>query len=302
MKAEKKFRFQAYRTLLKRLGEYDAIVELNELAVRKFLDEIDGNEESAISSASKLYGIRIDFDSKFDHTEFTARRSQFYVLSVYQQAEVFFDELLDDVPAGFAWKTSGGSDARRDDEAQLSWILRMIKKHVKKKIPSSLLQKVEVYDYFRLVRNAFMHEGKETKQVVKSREDIARMIAEIDIEIKSGDQTAKKIVVDSAEGEKKDRKEIALVLPNSYGHLNFSDFIYFTRIVKDIAEILCILLRPGLDELLKHTFSEGKHHGLKQYMANSQRFDRACANFLERKFNLDSSDIQYAIPVIRKLL
>lgn len=87
-----------------------------------------------------------------------------------------------------------------------------------------------------------------------------------------------------------------------YDKLDFSDFLYFTRIVKEIAQNLCEILKPDLEELLKHTFTKEQHHGLRQYIGNDERFATACGTLLERKFNFSEVDVQYAIPIIKGLI
>jgi len=275
-----KFRFEAYVTLKKRLGEYDAIAEMNELAVRKFLHDISGSEYSSVESASVAHKIRVNYDRNLDHKEFAARRSQFYILSVYQQAEQFFDDLVNGLPQGLQWKTTKG-DARGDDEAQLSWILRMIKKHVTSKLSTELLALIEIFHYFRLIRNAFMHEGTETRELKSALKKLPLTINDV---------------------KRDDATGFPLLVPNSYNKLEFTDFLYFTRIVKEIGQRVCTILKPDLNSLLLHTFTKDQHHGLRQYVGNSQRFAAATSTILERKFNLAPDEIEYAIPVIKGLI
>lgn len=276
------FRLESYRTLKKRLGDYDNIVEMNELSVRKFLYDIKGNEAHAIKEASKAHGVRVDFNENLDDVNFTARRAQFYILSVYQQAEQFFDDLMNDLPQGTEWKTATGS-AREKDEAQLTWIARMIAKHTSVTLSEEFTVLMQMFHYFRLARNAFMHEGKETRELRKCLAKLTTILKE-------------------RKPEDIDSSTFPIHLPNCYDKLDFSDFLYFTRIVKEIAQNLCEILKPDLEELLKHTFTKEQHHGLRQYIGNDERFATACGTLLERKFNFSEVDVQYAIPIIKGLI
>lgn len=298
LKNEQLFRFEAYRTLRKKLGEYDAIVELNELAVRKFLHDIEGSEEIEINEASRAYGIKVNVDRNIDHQEFTARRAQFYILSVYQQSEQFFDDLMNDLPLGYKWKTTVGY-ARGKEEAQLEWIMRMIKENTEVKPTAEFKNFLTIFNYFRLVRNAFMHEGTETRELKRSLDKIRKLIAEIEEE--QLDECIVPVPVDEQSATKNGRK-LKVIAPSAYGQMQFADFLYFTRVVKEIAEALCIMLKPDLDSLLKHTFSKEKSYGLRQYLANPERFASACATQLIRKFNLAPDEIQYSVPIIRSLI
>lgn len=262
------FRFQAYVTLKRRLGEYDAIVEFTELAVRDLLNR----DELAV--ASSKHGIRVDSNQIFRDSLFVSRRTQFYILSVYQQAELFIDELLEDLPQGREWKESSNT-ARRDDEAQLTWLLRAMKTSGLNDFSDGFAVLVSLFDYYRLVRNAFMHEGQETRALSEKYRKLGEVASNI--------------------------ADMELSFPKKYDQLDFNDFLSFTRVVKSIAIELCKCLKPDLPILIKHCFSRS-HYGLKQYLGNDERFARACITLLQRRFNLTVGEIQYLIPDIRKLV
>ena len=88
---ETKFSFKAFRSLKKGLGEFDAVVECNELAIREFLQNLKASQDKNqfIQSLSQKHQIRVDTVSI---DLFSSRIRLFYILSIMQQAEQFIDE------------------------------------------------------------------------------------------------------------------------------------------------------------------------------------------------------------------
>ncbi|MGF6239763.1 hypothetical protein P3T42_001495 [Paraburkholderia sp. GAS38] len=290
-KVTPRFRFPSYVNLKRHLGEYDALVELNELAVRSLLHRIKGEPQKLLKDESEQHQIRVDHNEQLTDESFAARRTQFYVLSVYQQAEQFFYDLVNDLPQGDRWKKASGSIARGNDEAELDWIIRITKKElpdaIDEKEDSDFFDDVSVFTYFRLVRNAFMHEGKETRQLKNYRDKLQ--------------QRHNDLVVRPAAAPKNARAR-PFVVPNAYDKLQFSDFILFTRVVKSVAARLCGALKPELDVLLKHRFSQERHYGLRKFLTNDTRFASACKTRLTIDYNLTAEEISYSIPVVKLLI
>jgi hypothetical protein len=88
---ETKFSFKAFRNLKKGLGEFDAVVECNEMAIREFLKNLKASQDQKqfIQDLSQKHGVRVDTVSV---ELFSSRIRLFYILSVMQQAEQFIDE------------------------------------------------------------------------------------------------------------------------------------------------------------------------------------------------------------------
>lgn len=59
-----KFTFASYRTLKKTLGEFDAVVECNELAIREFVENIHRHGEEFIQAQSRQHEIRVSSITK----------------------------------------------------------------------------------------------------------------------------------------------------------------------------------------------------------------------------------------------
>ena len=250
-----RFKFPCYANLRKHLGEYDALVELNELAVRSLMSRVQSDPRALLEVESRAHQIRVDHSSALSNGQFAARRAQFYVLSVYQQAELFFADLIDDLPQGPVWKFAPGKAARGKDEPQLDWIVRTIKAQKPEALDEErdveFFDDVSIFNYFRLIRNAFMHEGAETRNLSTAHNALVKLHQQ-----RSKDQETAKL------------RERSFTVPNKYDDLQFSDFILFTRVVKSIARRLCLALKPDLDILLQHRYSYDNHFGLRKYLNN----------------------------------
>ena len=286
-----RFRFPCYANLRKRLGEFDALVELNELAVRSLMSRVKLDPRNLLQAESSEHQIRVDHSIALTDGEFAARRAQFYVLSVYQQAELFFADLVDELPQGLIWKSASGRAARGKDETQLEWIVRTIKSEkpdeLDKESDAQFFDDVSIFNYFRLVRNAFMHEGKETRALGLARDELVKRHRERSAE--SG----------AAQGNACERN---FIVPYAYSELRFSDFILFTRVVKAIARRLCRALKPELDTLLEHRYSYDNHFGLRKYLNSAARFESACKTRLSIDYSLTEAEISYSIPKVKQLV
>lgn len=287
------FRFPSYVNLRRHLGEYDALVELNELAVRSLLHRISPDPLKLLKAESVLHEIRVDHNDQSTDSEFSARRTQFYVLSVYQQAEQFLYEFVNDLPQGKRWRALTGALARKSEESELDWLIRTIRKEcpeaLNDKADADFFDDIDIFTYFRLVRNAFMHEGKETRQLINQFNKL---------ETRGRGLSA----IPAVEESNKQHRIRSFAVPNRYNELLFSDFILFTRVVKSIAFRLCGVLKPSIDDLLHHKFSPLMHHGLRKYLNNVNRFETACKNRLKMDYNLTDEEIVYSIPIIRGLI
>lgn len=286
-----RFRFPCYASLRKHLGEYDALVELNELAVRSLMSRIKPDPQNLLQAESSEHQVRVDHSIALTDEQFAARRAQFYVLSVYQQAELFFADLIDELPQGAIWKAASGKAARGKDEPQLDWIVRMVsteRPHELDKVhDAEFFDDVSVFSYFRLVRNAFMHEGKETRALGAARNGLLNLRRQ-----RSAERDA----------EREIQRERSFAVPNAYGELQFSDFILFTRVIKSIARRLCRALKPDLDTLLEHRYSYDNHYGLRKYLNSEVRFESACRTRLSLDYNLTDDEISYSIPKVKELV
>src|SRR5687768_6013176 len=119
-KTETKFSFKAFRNLKKGLGEFDAVVECNEVAIREFLKNLKAsqNQKQFIQDLSQKHGVKVDTVSV---DLFSSRIRLFYILSVMQRAEQFIDEFRKEYKSyNLTWAD------KEDGETDLDNLLRNI--------------------------------------------------------------------------------------------------------------------------------------------------------------------------------
>ena len=152
---ETKFSFKAFRNLKKGLGEFDAVVECNEVAIREFLKNLNTSHDpnKFIHDLAQQHGVRVD-TVRIDI--FSSRIRLFYVLSVMQQAEQFFDEFKKEYLTYYPIWT------------ELDSILSNIFSSKERGINEIGKEIYQGFEYYRLVRNRFAHsETKDLKKIMR---------------------------------------------------------------------------------------------------------------------------------------
>jgi hypothetical protein len=213
------FAFRCYRNLKSNLGALDAIVECNELAVREFVAYAKDSKDPGafISQLSTRHAIRVNH---VDLEHFRVRAAQLYILSVYQQTEDFLERFRDEHPGSDTWKYIEG-------DSLLVSILKNVGGGFNSNRAFVERFRLEVFDYYRISRNRFMHTEVNDKRLENQLTTVAAFSAEIQ----------------SIYGIRN--------APNSFDRLSFDDFLLFSRVTKDIAYKLCQLGRPNDQELAK---------------------------------------------------
>ncbi|MDM8568610.1 hypothetical protein QUF50_03675 [Thiotrichales bacterium HSG1] len=76
-----KFSYTSYQKLKKMLGEFDAVVECNEIAIREFIEktQIEGTQKY-IKQLSAKHKIRVD---EVNFIKFSSRIRHYYIVSVF---------------------------------------------------------------------------------------------------------------------------------------------------------------------------------------------------------------------------
>jgi hypothetical protein len=200
-------------SLRKRLGEADVTVECTELAVREFMDAYKEDPDT-IHDLSLRHKIKVD---SVDADFLQVRVSQLYILSVYQLAEGFIKNFTSEHPLAKNW------DKESDDD-----LLKSILKNIGPTYPEVVKKvgsfEIEVFDYYRNVRNRYVHPA---------------------IDISSNDKKANKLHQQAIGNPDYSR----LNAPNIFNELSFDDFILFSRIIKKISVNLCRASKPTNQEL-----------------------------------------------------
>lgn len=264
----KKFAFRCYYKLKDTLGRFDSVVECNELAVRQFIESLNHSDdkEKFFSESYKKYGVRVNsLNSGIFHT----RISQWYILSVYQQAEDFFREFRSEHPEGCTWSN------RNEGESQLSYLMRVLNINEMELDPDGKGIRLRIFEYYRLIRNRFMHTSASENQLSRVLKDIEGHSVSI-------------------------KEKFHVNAPNSYDSVAFDDFILFSRVTKDIAQNLCHITKPSVtgivEMLIKRSEAEDDLDinlaGLKVFANNSSRLLKALSRLLKSQYNLQGNEVE----------
>jgi hypothetical protein len=203
------FLLNCYRDLKHELGVHDSVVELNELAIR-YLDQQaqkSGNVSDFISRQSDIHGINVNFsDMPEDLRSFMAKS---YVVGVYRMAEVFFNEFKRESNRIFDidWKYS-------KEESKIFTAY----KNIAPKINYEDNFLLNIFEYYRYVRNCWLHGEKAKVNINIEHEKLNRFTQEIAM-------------------YKEQHK--FMNAPNSFDNVDFEDFIMFSKVTKDVAYSLC---------------------------------------------------------------
>lgn len=263
-KSETKFSFKAFRNLKKGLGEFDAVVECNELAIREFLKNLKAsqNKNQFIQDLSEKHDIRVD---TVNIDLFSSRIRLFYILSVMQQAEQFIDEFRKEyVPYNSTWTK------KEDGQTDFDNLLHNIYSSKGRGIDGIGKEVYHGFEYYRLVRNRFAHSEEKDLQKLKNK--------------------CIKI------SEYKDFYNTAfhsINSPNHYDKIDFNDFLLFTNIIKNIGYSLCDKCKPDNSKLAKRLLTleikvaNKTIEPLKNIFKlknNPDRFSNAMGNLLNSNF------------------
>jgi hypothetical protein len=224
------------------LGRIDAICSFSNLAVCRLLSELAhvDNPSLKLGKFAAKYGLVIDH---VDKDIMPNRLALMYILAVYSQLLEFLESFILEHPNSNKWK-------RITCEHIIKFVLRSIGA-----LNNSYCEfEREIVDYYRLVRNRFMHPDVNIIHLNKQLKKIKKLIAHSD-----------------------ERLE-----PNSYYSVNFSDFDLFTRTVKSLAEKLCIIARPADDHIIAMAMNQG-FKKLNKYKNKPNRY----RNALSQKFCME---------------
>lgn len=214
---ETKFSFKAFRNLKKGLGEFDAVVECNEMAIREFLKNLNAsqNQEQFIQDLSQKHDVKV-------HTVninlFSSRIRLFYILSVMQQAEQFFDDFRKEYKT---YNPESSWTNKVEGETDFDNLLQNIFATRGKGIIEIGEEVYHGFEYYRFVRNRFAHsEEKDPKKLENQCVKITEYAPFYSLKFHS---------VNS---------------PNRYDKIDFNDFLLFTNIIKHIGYTLCEKCKP----------------------------------------------------------
>ncbi len=207
------FDIPSNRNLWLTLGQYDALVEYQEVASRYYLGTFDAKKESFdafLSRTSTATGVRLNSISLADF-----REKQYQGYLVFPNAS--FDDFIMDFVEEVRFLIDPAFKLSKIDGSKLDKLLDAL---TKKGISPSIEKfKKDLYDYYRFLRN-----------------DVAHCL----------NQDYK------TEYEALDKSVIAAFYttlngPNEKAQLLFDDFILCTANIKNIADLLTVSLLPYID-------------------------------------------------------
>lgn len=260
-KPERHFSFPSSRRLERYLGESDAILEIDELACRFFIDAagLSGDAKAFVAECSKKFGVCVNL-AEFD--SWRAHLAQRHIVAVYESAERFFKEFRREHSELHRMEWTGDEDGKsRIDLALENFAVR--KDHASQTVGWDLISR---FEYYRLVRNWIVHDRTRTPEKETA---VLRNLPEY------SDANAATLG--------------RLTAPNSPDSLNFDDFILFSRITKLIAERFCVLGKPADDSWLL-TFDKTPFRSL---LNNKERWKNAVAGKLRTDFGMSSESAEW---------
>lgn len=207
------FDIPSNRKLWLTLGQYDALVEYQEVASRYYLGTFDVKKESFdafLSRTSTATGVRLNSISL---ANFRKKQYQGYLVFPNASFDEFITDFVDDVrflidPAFALSKIDGSKFDKLLDALSQNGISPSIERFKK-----------DLYDYYRLLRNDVAH---------SLNQDYEKEYKAID-----------KIAITAFYP--------TLNEPNEKSQLSFDDFILCTANIKNIADLLTVSLLPHID-------------------------------------------------------
>ena len=276
-----KLAYKSFRSLKKRLGEFDAVVECNEIAIREFTQQVktSGNTKKYIQELSLKHQVRVN---EVDFLKFASRIRQFYVLSVSQQGDQFLTEFEKEYKEYHPEKTW--------DKYPEKTALYTVLMNVFGSEPIAFHHLSEAvfqgYEYYRLIRNLVAH--SENYKVSKITNQYKLTIG--------------------FKQELQEKYHLSGGL-NVYTDINYYDFLMITNIVKNIGYCLCEHATPNnqrIAEILLNLKNEKGNliiKGILKLKNNEIRFEKALLSLLHTSFGrFSSTDKEEIVKIVKSLL
>ena len=240
------FSIPSYRNLKKSLGEYDALVEFLECSCRAFLKNHENsglNFNEYLAEESAEYGIYL-IDLSLENYRHVINSS--YLLFPYASFDEFISSYINEVC--FLIKKDFEFVYKKDASRFERLIISLNDIGINPEIPQI---QIDLFNYYRLIRNSVAHKGVNNLTSIYKRIDLN--------EIKSMYPT--------------------LTGLQEEGITDFDDFILCTANIKDIANILTIALEKHINwvDIMRQNddiFPKHKKYNLKRkktYIINCLR-------------------------------
>lgn len=207
------FLFDSYRALIKDLGAMDGLAAAQTLASKHFIDAAAKLEDPQqfVRDLAVHYRVSTHF---VDFPSVPAHLTQLLIVGTCQQAEAFLESFRrDQLHMGRTWRQRG------DGEPRLKYTLDSISGGFATNYIRIRKERYEIFEYYRLVRNAFVHSSIDRDRVRREFDNVSDFRATVE-------------------------RDFGLPAPNPVADLTFADHMLFTRVTKYIATDLCRLAAP----------------------------------------------------------
>lgn len=218
---------KAYKKLCREIGEQDAFIELNELAFRYFIADVEEeNMQKFIKKQSEEHGISVNSKPKDEMKILFAKN---YIAMTYNVFEIFFDDFRKE------YNDFNNEDNRFDYEltqkkgkqiTRFQFLLNRFPS-LKTVIP---LNHQNLYFYFKEIRTNTTHIASDISKIDKLYENLLTDSEEFCLNCKKKEFVIKK-------------------LPNPYEEISFDDWLMFTKLIKSIALKISKLTVPSAQKI-----------------------------------------------------
>ena len=220
------FVFTAFKDLHQKLGEIDALAAAVVTALRTFNAQgsLLGDPQGYLVQQAGVFQVNT---RHVDYERLEPRTIQLLLVGVYQQAEGFWQGMRKEQ------KAFGRSfPMKNDDEPPMAYQLRTLPGGIQTNTARLGRERLDLFDYYRMLRNGFAHEGDAAK-LLAAYANVANL---------------------------KDRvlSEFDLIAPNPVGSLTHHDYLLFTRLTKYLATDICRVAAPTSAAELVHLISQGE--------------------------------------------
>lgn len=266
-----KFTFDSYRRFKKVLGEFDAVLECTELAIREF-NSIYSKAESKsefIDKMSSKHSVNVNVH---DYRKMELRVSTLYIVSVHREFEIFLQEFKDEFQNYHkeTWiRKSDGETILDNIIANVSNIcgLNFIDEQV-----------LRICNYYRLLRNRMAHGNKDIKAIKKLYEQVSLYKVKIT-----------------------DKFNLEKGL-NDFENLCYDDFVLFTNIVKYIAFDLSYNGKPSID-YISSEIAKKHSKSLNKVKDREERFTNVLRNiYITHYGRISTVDFEILHKNVKSLL
>lgn len=271
------FRYLAEARLYQYLGEYDAFVQLEEVAIRRFVTAIteSPSPRDFVIGEARARGINV---TVIPTNAFLLHAAQTNIVVTYQSVDQFLNEFQ--VEHEFLHQRKWPPRADRDSIfdhliRSLGFPLSDVERALRKLA-------IEVFDYYRLVRNLATH-----RYDPHDDDHWGRTHAVSGRERDRVDAKHKRIYERFAEQLPAFRGRLSA--PNAYEELTFDDFILATRNIKHLASALSTLTRPDDHQLLAALRPAALRFHRKE-PHNISRVRRRIAGEARSRFGIDKDE------------